>query len=182
MSHAFDPWGWYVGAAADGAPRSTPTAPANTSPSETPGAARANWTGHEWIELPYAVPAAAADMRPLLRAELWDRIKAERDRRAQAGGYVAGGKWFHSDTFSRTQQLGLVLLGASLPAGLQWKTMDGTFVAMTQALAAQVFAAAAASDQALFAHAEALRMAVDAAEDPSSVDIVAGWPPVFGEV
>jgi hypothetical protein len=55
-AHLFNYWGWYAGTAADGAPRSTPIAPANTSTSDTPGAARANWTGHEWIELPYVVP------------------------------------------------------------------------------------------------------------------------------
>lgn len=54
--HAFNAWGWYAGAVPNGTPRSTPIAPANTSTSETPGAARANWTGHEWIELPYTAP------------------------------------------------------------------------------------------------------------------------------
>lgn len=110
------------------------------------------------------------------RSALWERIKTERDRRIQEQGYVAGGKRFHGDTFSRTQQMGLVMLGASIPPGLQWKTMDGSFIAMTPTLAQQIFAAAAASDIALFGHAEALRAQVNAAEDPSSVDITAGWP------
>lgn len=120
--------------------------------------------------------ATAEEVLVALRAAIWERIKAERDRRIQEQGYVAGGKRFHGDTFSRTQQMGLVMLGASIPPGLQWKTMDGSFVAMTQTLAQQVFAAAAASDIALFGHAEALRAQVNAAEDPSSVDITAGWP------
>ena len=55
-AHLFDYWGWYAGAGADGAPRSTPIVPANTSTSDTPGAMRSNWTGHEWVELPYSVP------------------------------------------------------------------------------------------------------------------------------
>ena len=113
---------------------------------------------------------------PAARAALWERIKVERDRRIQEQGYVAGGKRFHGDTFSRTQQMGLVMLGASIPPGLQWKTMDGSFITMTPTLAQQVFAAAAASDIALFGHAESLRAQVNAAEDPSSVDITAGWP------
>lgn len=113
---------------------------------------------------------------PAARAAIWERIKAERDRRIQEQGYVAGGKRFHGDTFSRTQQMGLVMLGANIPPGLQWKTMDGSFITMTTTLAQQVFAAAAASDIALFGHAEALRAQVNAAEDPSSVDITAGWP------
>jgi len=109
----------------------------------------------------------------------WEAIKAERDRRAQQGGYQVAGKWFHSDTFSRTQQMGLVMMGADIPAGLKWKTMDGSFVTMTQTLAGQVFAAAAASDAALFARAEQIKAAMDS--DPAAFDLSAhAWPPVFG--
>jgi hypothetical protein len=127
---------------------------------------------------------AASCTLEIRRARQWERIKAERDRRTVTGGYkvaVAGvDQWFHSDTFSRTQQLGLVMLGAAVPA-VQWKTMDGSFVAMTQQLAGQIFAAAAASDVALFAHGQALRAQVDVAEDPDAMDITAGWPAVYGE-
>lgn len=111
----------------------------------------------------------------------WDAIKAERDRRTDQGGYKVGAKWFHSDQKSRSQQLGLVLLGASIPANLQWKTMDGSFVTMTQTLAGQVLAAAAASDQAIFAAAEAHRQAMEASADPAAYDFSTGWPKVFGE-
>jgi len=114
-----------------------------------------------------------------LRAAHWEDIKRERDKRIQTGGYQASGKWFHSDTFSRTQQMGLVMMGASIPGGLQWKTMDGSFVTMTQTLAGQVFAAAAASDAALFARAEQIKATMDA--DPAAFDLAAhAWPPVFG--
>lgn len=116
-----------------------------------------------------------------VKTEEWNRIKTERDRRTEQGGYKVGTKWFHSDQKSRSQQLGLVLLGASIPAGLQWKTMDGSFVAMTQQLAGQVLAAAAASDQAIFAAAEAHRQAMEASADPAAYDFSAGWPKVFGE-
>lgn len=113
---------------------------------------------------------------------LVERVKSLRDAKAQAGGYMAAGKWFHSDTFSRTQQLGLVIMGAAMPPGLTWKTMDGSFVDMTPALASQVFAAAAQQDAALFAHAEALIAELSAAADPASVDISAGWPTTFGGI
>lgn len=114
------------------------------------------------------------------KAEIWDRIKAERDRRTQAGGYQAGGKWFHSDTFSRTQQIGLVMLGAGIPPGMMWKTMDGSFIEMTPTLAQQVFAAAAAQDLATFAAAEAHKAAMEAAADPADYDFSTGWAAVFG--
>lgn len=127
------------------------------------------------IEDPPAVPLEQ------IRAARWEAIKKERDRRIQCGGYKVGARWYHSDTFSRTQQLGLFQLGASLPAGVQWKTMDGTFVTMTQALAGQIFTAAVASDIAVFAAAEAHKAALEAAADPVAYDFSGGWPATFGE-
>lgn len=106
-------------------------------------------------------------------------IKAERDRRAQSGGYKVGDKWYHSDTFSRTQQMGLIMMGANVPPGTQWKTMDGSFVIMTQTLAAQIFAAAAASDIAVYTVAENHLVAMRASADPAKYDYSTGWPEVF---
>jgi len=123
--------------------------------------------------------APAPDLTSL-RAAHWEDIKRERDRRTQQGGYQVAGKWYHSDTFSRTQQMGLVMMGAGIPGGLQWKTMDGSFVTMTQTLAGQVFAAAAASDAALFARAEQIKAAMEA--DPVNFSLASQtWPTVFGE-
>lgn len=120
-----------------------------------------------------AAPAAA-------RARIWEAIKAERDRR-KAGGVQVAGKWFHSDDPSRIQQIGLVMMGASIPPGLSWKTMDGSFVTMTQTLAGQVFGAVAALDQAAFTAAETHRAAMEAAEDPTAYDFSTGWPTVYGD-
>ncbi len=117
------------------------------------------------------------------RAALWEQIKATRDRLSDEGGYsvtVNGTpKWFHSDGKSKTQQLALVMLGANVPP-VQWKTMDGSFVIMSQALAGAIFQAALSMDMALFAHAESLKAQVDAAADPAAVDITAGWPATYG--
>ena len=173
--YKYDTYGWYAGTCNDGEPRSTDIAPANLS-TGTSGQ-RANWTGYEWVERPYQPPPAPD--YSALAARHWEAIKAERDRRTQQGGYQVAGKWFHSDTFSRTQQMGLVMMGAGIPGGLQWKTMDGSFVTMTQALAGQVFAAAAASDAALFARAEQIKAAMES--NPAAFDLSAhAWPPVFG--
>lgn len=116
-----------------------------------------------------------------IKARKWEAIKTERDRRTDNGGYKVGTKWFHSDQKSRSQQLGLVLLGANIPANLQWKTMDGSFVTMTQTLARQILAAGAASDQAIFTVAEHHRAAMEASADPASYDYSTGWPKIFGE-
>lgn len=128
--------------------------------------------GAAYVAPPPRPPAPIADRR----AARWEAIKTLRDLKTQTGGYTTGGKWFHSDIFSRTQQIGLVLMGAGVPGGLLWKTMDGSFVTMTATLAGQVFAAAAANDQALFTHAETLHAAVNAATDPASINITTGWP------
>ena len=134
--------------------------------------------GIGWSYDGHTFTAPAPDLTAL-RAAHWEEIKRERDRRTQQGGYQVAGKWFHSDTFSRTQQMGLVMMGAGIPGGLQWKTMDGSFVTMTQTLASQVFSAAAASDAALFARAEQIKAAMEA--DPVNFSLASQtWPAVFG--
>lgn len=117
------------------------------------------------------------------RVARWEEIKAHRDHLSDAGGYTVtvGGvpKWFHSDGKSKTQQLGLVMAGAGIPQGLQWKTMDGSFVTMTQALAGAIFQAAMAQDAAIFQVAETHRAAMEAAADPDAYDFSGGWPATF---
>lgn len=137
------------------------------------------WT-QQWSVAAYSAEDLAIRIENK-RKTIWERIKEIRDRKTQEGGYTTNSKWFHSDTFSRTQQIGLVMMGANIPANLQWKTMDGTFITMTPTLAGEVFAAAAAQDTALFTHAETLKYQVDNAADPATVDITAGWPTVYTE-
>ena len=129
------------------------------------------------VEATYAPPV----MPPIeqRRAAAWEAIKAERDRRTSLGAKV-GSHWFHSDQRSRTQQLGLVLLGANIPAGLQWKTLTTTpppvFVTMTTALAQNIVAATAANDTAIFTAAEQHRIALESSSDPENYDFSVGWP------
>lgn len=105
-------------------------------------------------------------------------IKAERDHRVTSGGYLADGHWFHSDPISRTQQMGLVLMGSNIPAGLRWKAMDGSMVPMTPALAQAIFMAAAAADAAHFAVCQAALAAVQA--DPTGFDpATILWPATY---
>lgn len=128
-----------------------------------------------WVEVP-----AEPQVPPV--ASLQAQVRAIRDRKIQQGGYKVGTDWFHSDTLSRTQQLGLVMMGAGIPPGLMWKTMSGAFVEMAQSLAGQIFSAAAAQDTLIFAHSESLQQQIAAAEDPMSVDINAGWPETYGGI
>lgn len=115
------------------------------------------------------------------KSEMWVKIKTERDRRIQTGGYKVGSKWYHSDTFSRTQQMGLVMLGVNIPANTPWKTMDGTFVIMTQLLANQIFGTAAASDIAIFTAAELHKTNMELLSDPLTYNYSSNWPIIFGE-
>lgn len=122
----------------------------------------------------------------IMLASAWEQIKLHRDHLTQNGGYkvTVGGvdKWFHSDVFSRVQQVGLVMLGANIPPTLQWKTMDGSFVGMTQSLAQQIFQAAAAQEIAHFAKAEehhAALQALTTVEEIAAYDWKAGWPEVW---
>ena len=113
-------------------------------------------------------------------AEIWKRIKARRDA-VKAGGVKVGAKWFHTDESSRIQHMALNMMGSGIPSNLQWKTMDGTFVTMTQTLAGQVFQAVATLDMTAFAKAEEHRVAMEAAADPAAYDFSAGWPQTYAE-
>lgn len=114
-----------------------------------------------------------------VRTSMWTSIKSRRDAMTENGGYKVGDKWFHSDQKSRSQQLGLVLLGPNIQSGLKWKTMDGSFVTMTPQLAQQILTAAAVSDAAIFEIAEAHKVAMLASGDPAAYDFSGGWPAVF---
>lgn len=114
------------------------------------------------------------------KAQMWKLIQSERDRR-KAGGVKVGDNWFHSDDPSRIQQLGLVMMGANMPPNIMWKTMSGSFVAMTPTLAAQIFQTTASSDMTIFTIAEQKRAAMLASNDPENFDYQTGWPAIYGE-
>lgn len=110
----------------------------------------------------------------------WRAIQAERDLR-KSGGVRVGTNWFHSDDTSRIQQIGLVMFGANMPPGIMWKTMQGTFVAMTPTLASQIFQSIAGQDQSIFGRAEQHRAASVSAPSPRDYDFSGGWPQTFEE-
>lgn len=155
--------GWQVALMTTPVPH-YPDAPTQTSVLEWQGGALA------WVET-----ASLADQQ----AAMWERIKDKRDA-IKRGGVLVDGSWFHSDDPSRIQQLGLVMMGANVPA-VQWKTMSGTFVTMTQALANAIFNAVASLDQNAFANAEQHRTAMMASATPANYDYSTGWPQVYAD-
>ena len=129
---------------------------------------------------------------PPTTAEIWERIKAKRDA-IKAGGVKVGTKWYHTDTESRIQHLGLLEKArAARAAGgtdatrlqalgqdIKWKTMDGSFIYLTVKHAEDIFAAVTDLDAAAFAAAETHRVAMEASADPAAYDFSVGWPATF---
>jgi hypothetical protein len=101
------------------------------------------------------------------------KLHAIRDNLILTGGVEVNGKWYHSDTHSKLQQLALLLAGANMPQGLQWKTMDGSFVTMTPQLAQDIYIAQMQQEQIIFVISEQKLL------DNSDVNI--GWPPTYQE-
>ena len=124
--------------------------------------------------------------------EIWQRIKAKRDT-IKAGGVKVGTKWYHTDTESRIQHLGLLEKArAARAAGgtdatrlqalgqdIKWKTMDGSFIYLTVKHAEDIFSAVTDLDAAAFAAAETHRVAMEASADPAAYDFSVGWPATF---
>lgn len=117
------------------------------------------------------------DPLPELRQAKWKEIQAERDRRT-AMPVKVGEYYFHSDQASRTQQIGLVLMGANIPPGLMWKTVGGAYVEMTPLLAQQIFQETANKDQSIFAAAELHRNNLEkfTYQQIIDYDYMLGWP------
>lgn len=113
-----------------------------------------------------------------IRERLWTQIKSHRDYVKTNGGCLVQGKWFHSDTDSKQQQIALVIMGANIPANLQWKTLDGSFVTMTQALASELFVAQVVREQSIFTVAENKRAAIAnmTIEQLEAYDVLDGFP------
>lgn len=117
---------------------------------------------------------------------LWPLIQQKRDILLQTGGCkvnVSGTDyWFHSDTYSKIQQMALVQLGTNIPPGLQWKTMSGEFVTMTTTLANSLFTAQVTQDQAIFAAAQTHYSNLTAMSDVTTMAAYnwnSGWPETY---
>ena len=127
----------------------------------------------------------------------WIKISNIREFRAISGGWPAQNKWFHSDAKSVSQQLGLVrkadlvaqsggdmqavFTGNGPDGKLYWKTMDGTFIAMTANLAHDIFNSAEITQSKIFAKAEQHKAMMMTLTDPESYDFSGGWPLTYAE-
>jgi hypothetical protein len=139
-----------------------------------------NWEGGDPLPV---IGQLQADHLDLLREDTWEAIKAERDRRETENGTPVGDKWFHSDDASKIKQVALKLAAEMnmIPPNLMWKTMDGTFVHMTNTLALQIFVGAMLKSTEIFARAEFHRSTMMLQPDPTDYDFSTGWPQTFAE-
>lgn len=132
----YDRHGWYAG---DSFPGRDAPAPQNTSTTTTVGELRANWTGHEWLDLPYVAPVidtppvvvpAAVTMRQarlaLLGAGLLPSVEAAIDAMAEPTRSAARIEWEYSNELQRGNAL-VAALGPSL--GLTGAQIDQLFIA-----------------------------------------------------
>ena len=120
-------------------------------------------------------PAAAAQIKAQQQDEMWERIKARRHQATRSGVFVPSiGKWFHNDDPARQQYTFLRTL-PKLPSPLPWKTMDNSFVEMTQALLDELSLKMIADEQTDFANAERHRAAMLKADHPLDYDYSDGW-------
>lgn len=134
-------------------------------------------------EAPYVLNTS----KPLdmVKVALCENVKTHRDTLIFTGGCAAAGKWFHSDTHSKMQQMALYNLGANIPAGLQWKTMDGSFIEMTPLVAGDLFIGQIMQEQLIFATGEAKQTeinALDTIEALEAYDVLVGWPLVYSDM
>lgn len=143
----------------------------------------------------------AAELSPVvvdIKDVVWQAIKVERNRRKTRGFKVnvdGVNKWFHSDSDSRIQHLGLkdrardmLATGAVMTdkitvqgLDMEWKTMDGSFVDVSVQVAFDIVSAVGDFDAQLFAVAERHKALMKDSVDPGSYDYSGGWPLSFGE-
>lgn len=128
--------------------------------------------------------------------EIWENIKAERDRR-KTGGFQHAGRWYHSDIESKAQHLGNKdtardqlaaggemadhLLDPLTGHQIVWKTMSGEFVPLTCQLAFDIVAAGKSAEFANYAAALAHKAAMERSANPPAYDYSGGWPQTYAE-
>jgi hypothetical protein len=73
------------------------------------------------------------------------------------------------------------MMGSSMPPGIMWKTMSGTYVSLTPTLASEIFAAASAADILLFTTCQTMITIMLVSSTPATFDYLSGWPKGYGE-
>lgn len=109
--------------------------------------------------------------------EIWELIKERRLQAVTSGVYVESvDKWFHTDTVSVTTYstiAGMIALDNYEP--LQWKTMDNTWLLLTEPLFKELQTAISAKTNANYAIAEQHKATMLKVPNPLEYDYSEGW-------
>lgn len=111
------------------------------------------------------------------RAQAWEAIKAERLAQISAGVFLPSiGKSLHTDELSAIQyaQIGYTI-SQGLFEPLMWKTLNGDFVRMDEALYNELQLNMIANTQANYGRAEYHKVMMEASADPLAYDYSTGW-------
>ncbi|MBR0573357.1 MULTISPECIES: DUF4376 domain-containing protein [Pasteurellaceae] len=134
------------------------------------------WNGSEWI-------LTEEDKARILKKEqkkAWLNIREHRDKMSESGVKV-NDKWFHTDERSHLRLMTLQQL-PTIPPDLLWKTMDGSFVTMTEELLSNVIDARLLTEIANFKNGEKHKMRMLQSENPLEYDFSDGWCEIYQEV
>lgn len=111
------------------------------------------------------------------QAQAWEGIKALRQTKMTSGVYVPSvDKHLHTDETSSIQyaQIGTaVSLGMFQP--MNWKTMEGDFIEMTEAVFRELQAAMIINTQTVYGRAEYHKYMMLQSENPLDYDYSTGW-------
>jgi hypothetical protein len=120
-------------------------------------------------------------------------VNDKRDQLILSGGFklVSSGTpyWFHSNSISTCQQLGLI--SAAIIAKMQgaqdttilhpipWKTLGGQTISLTVGIALSLLQASFAQQGLLFTAANNHKTAIENSTNAKNYDINVGWPEIF---
>lgn len=109
--------------------------------------------------------------------EMWELIKKRRLQAVTSGVYVESvDKWFHTDEVSVTSYstiAGMIALDNYEP--VQWKTMDNTWLLLTEPLFKELQTAMSQKTNANYAVAEQHKAAMLLADNPLEYDYSGNW-------
>jgi hypothetical protein len=124
--------------------------------------------------------ATTEELLTAKRAQIIEQINAERDRREQST-FPFAGKLIDSDPVS-VQRITVasstaqMALAAGVPFSLDWSCADNSLLTLDAMGVLGMMQALGTHGLALHMYGRGLKAAVEASEDPESIDILTGWP------
>jgi len=124
--------------------------------------------------------ATTEELLTAKRAQIIEQINAERDRREQST-FPFAGKLIDSDPVS-VQRITVasstaqMALAAGVPFSLDWSCADNSLLTLDAMGVLGMMQALGTHGLALHMYGRSLKAAVEASEDPESIDILTGWP------